>query len=120
VSTMEVRHTLEALANGIDPVTGEVLADWSPCHHPPVIRALFYAARPLERLVKPARSSHLSGNAGKPWSKEEDATWLEAFDQGVSVKELAERHARTRGSIESRLVRHGRWAAAASQDFKVR
>lgn len=108
MSPTEAKQTLEALANGIDPSTGEVFAEQGPYHHPQIIRALFYAVRELEKLEKPARSSQLPGNAGKPWSTEEDARLLQAFDEGIPVKELAERHARTKGSIESRLIRHGR------------
>jgi hypothetical protein len=104
----EAKQTLEALANGIDPVTGEIFSGASPFDHPQVIRALFCAVRELDKREKRARPRDLPDNAGKPWPEEEDARLLNGFDAGVPVKELAERHARTRGSIESRLIRHGR------------
>ena len=34
---------LHALANGVDPVTGEVLPESSPYNNPAVIRALYHA-----------------------------------------------------------------------------
>jgi len=113
MSPAEAKKILEALANGIDPFTGEVLPEQGPFHHPQTIRALFCAVRELEKQEKPARNAQQPGNAGKPWSTEEDESLVKAFDEGVSVKELANRHARTKGSIESRLIRHGRLQGAA-------
>jgi hypothetical protein len=37
-------------ANGINPITGEILPDASPYNDPAVIRALFEALRALEKL----------------------------------------------------------------------
>lgn len=104
----QARQILETLANGVDPSTGEVLAGKSPFNDLQVIRALFYGVRELEKLQKATRSRSQPANAGKPWTKEEDASLLEAFDAGKPVKELADRHGRTKGAIQSRLVRHGR------------
>ncbi len=36
----EAKDVVEALANGVDPVTGEVFAEDSPCNDPRIIRAL--------------------------------------------------------------------------------
>jgi hypothetical protein len=112
MSPAEAKQILEVLANGVDPLTGEIIFERSPFNRPQVIRALFCAVRELEKLDKRKRSNHLPDNAGKPWSEEEDARLLDAFDAGTPVKELAERHARTKGSIESRLMRHGRLQGA--------
>jgi hypothetical protein len=109
----ETKQVLEAMANGVNPRTGEVFSEQSLFNHPQVIRALFCAVRALEKCEKRARPSHLPDNAGKPWSEEEDAKLLEAFDAGTPVKELTEQHARTKGSIEARLIRHGRLQDAA-------
>lgn len=103
----QAKQILETLASGVDPSTGEALAEQSPFNDLQVIRALFYAVRELEKLQSP-RSRAQPGNAGKPWTKEEDASLVQAFDAGMAVGELAERHARTKGAIQSRLMRHGR------------
>ena len=45
---------VEALANGIDPITGELLPSESPYNHPDVIRALFTT---LELAKNPAKKA---------------------------------------------------------------
>lgn len=107
----QAKQILETLANGVDPSTGEVLAERSPFNDLQVIRALFYAVRELEKLQKATRSRPQPANAGKPWAKKEDASLVEAFDAGTPVNELAQRHGRTKGAIQSRLMRHGRLQA---------
>jgi hypothetical protein len=47
-------------------------------------------------------------NAGKPWNLAEDEELIRAFDAGVSINALAAKHQRTAGSINARLMRHGR------------
>jgi hypothetical protein len=103
---------VSALANGVDPLTGELFSVESPYQSPDVIRALYCAVRALEaagrrRTRGPAAASN---NAGKPWSEEEDRQLLTAFDGGRPLAELAQSHGRTRGGIQARLVRHGRLA----------
>ncbi len=99
-----------ALANGVNPLTGEVFAVESPYQSPEVIRALYCAVRALEttgRRRTRAQGS-ASSNAGKPWTDDEDRRLLSAFDGGRPLAELAQAHGRTRGGIQARLVRHGR------------
>ncbi|RUL70199.1 hypothetical protein [Dyella choica] len=110
----EARQILETLVNGVDPATGEVLAEQTPFNRLVVVRALFQAIRALEQREKPARTRPQPGNAGKPWSKEEDKSLLEAYDAGAPIKHLAEEHARTKGAIQSRLLRHGRLQPATA------
>ena len=103
---------VSALANGVDPLTGELFSVDSPYQSPDVIRALYCAVRALEaagrrRTRGPAAASN---NAGKPWSEDEDRQLLTAFDGGRPLAELAQSHGRTRGGIQARLVRHGRLA----------
>jgi hypothetical protein len=99
-----------ALANGVNPLTGEVFAADSPYQAPDVIRALYSAVRALEAASRRRTrvQSTASGNAGKPWSDEEDRQLLSGFDSGRTLAELAQAHGRTRGGIQARLVRHGR------------
>ena len=106
----EAKQIIEVLAGGVDPATGEVLPDDSPLSSPHVIRALFIAAKALEVMAtKPARPAVAApGNAGKPWTEEEDQRLLATFDAGTPVAALARTHERTTGSINSRLIRLGR------------
>lgn len=103
----EARHIVQGLASGIDATTGEVLLEGGPLSQAHVIRALFLAARALEQAAAKA-ARPLPGQAGKPWSEEEDQRLATSFDAGTPVAELARIHARSRGAITSRLVRLGR------------
>jgi hypothetical protein len=109
MSPMEAKKIIEALAAGIDPETGESLPSESILNSPRVIRALYAADAALTKAVKRGdRESSIPVNAGRAWSEEEDEALLANFDSGIPVEEIAQRHARTRGAITSRLVRHGR------------
>jgi hypothetical protein len=104
----EAKFIIDALASGVDPVTGEILSTESIFNQPSVIRALFLASRALENVEKKEESGKLSpGNAGNPWSDIEDAELLVEFNKGLSVKEIATKHDRTQGAITSRLLRLG-------------
>ena len=108
MSPSEAKALLEALANGIDPRTGEVQAEGSAFAHPPLIRALFLACSALEHLEKrEKRAQSLPDNAGKPWSETEDEHLKAAFSAGATAKELAAQHGRTAGAIASRLIKLG-------------
>ena len=105
----EALETVEALAHGIDPVTGEILPEDSPFNHPRIIRALFLSINALERLKEgKSRASDSPRNAGKPWTKEDDQTLLEGYDRGNGAKVIAQQCFRTQGAISARLVRLGR------------
>ena len=106
---LEAKKIIDALANGIDPETGEILPSQSTLNSPQVIRALFVAVSALERAIRLAdRDNSLPKNAGRSWSDEEDKQLLVIFGSGTPVKEIAARHGRTLGAITSRLVRLGK------------
>jgi hypothetical protein len=48
-------------------------------------------------------------NAGKSWETSEDDQLIASFDSGMSIKELALKHQRTSGAIQSRLVKLGKF-----------
>lgn len=109
MSPAEAKSIIEALANGINPDTGERLPNKSPFNEPQIIRALFTAAQFLTpATVKQAKRTTSPENAGKPWSEAEDSELLSEFDAGQSVKSIALSHGRTHGAITSRLIRLGR------------
>ncbi|MDE2058499.1 MAG: hypothetical protein KGL31_13980 [candidate division NC10 bacterium] len=109
METSEAIRIIEALANGADPVTGELLPESSPYNHPKVIRALFQTLEALERLnERGKRQRIMPPNAGRPWTEEEDRLLSEAFDGGTSMKDLALKHGRTDGAIAARLVKLGK------------
>ena len=54
------REILRTVANGIDPVTGEILPDESPCEKPMVIRALFLMIHAANQRSQPPKSKKLA------------------------------------------------------------
>lgn len=101
---------IESLASGVDPRTGDGVAEDSPLHHPEVIRALFLAVRLIEshgNLVPADSNRSRPARAGEPWSDQEEQRLSEAFQAGVTFAQLAERHQRSRAAISSRLARLG-------------
>jgi hypothetical protein len=97
----DAKKIIEALANGIDPETGEVLPNDSALSQPQTIRALFLASKGLERMVNIPR-------AGQPWTDAEDKELLKSFDAGMPTDRIAKNHERTIGAIKARLLHHGR------------
>jgi hypothetical protein len=103
----EARAIVHTLAQGIHPVTGEVMPQDSPYNAPPVIRALFVVSHALDdTAARPRRES--PPNAGKPWSAEEDEMLDAVFSAGGDMKPLAQALGRTLFALESRLVKLGK------------
>lgn len=78
------------------------LPDASPVNGP-VHAASAAFSSPISSRTPPA-------NAGKPWTESEDQTLCTAFDQGVSIKELAVRHGRSTTALNARLFKLGKIA----------
>ena len=100
---------LEALADGVHPLTGEELPDESLYQNAKVLRALLAAMEALKKdSAREARKAVLPAKAGNPWSDEEDQILVERFEGGMSFAELAKEHGRTEGAIKSRLTKLGK------------
>jgi hypothetical protein len=109
---------VSALANGVNPQTGEMFEIDSPYQAADVIRALYVAVRALElsnRSKVRGNRARLPANAGKPWAEQEDRDLLEKFDAGLSIAQLAQAHDRTLAGIQARLERHGRLSGQGLQ-----
>ena len=98
------KEIISALAEGVDPTTGEILPDNSVCNKGEIVRA-FYAV--LNHLDEKNAKKNMPANAGKPWSADEDEQLLTAYRSGAKLVELSNRHKRTKGSIAARLVKPG-------------
>jgi hypothetical protein len=99
---------LEALAQGINPVTGNQLATASPFDEPLVIRALNTAAQRLRHSSSLSEQPKASPpKVGSGWSADEDQALVRQFRANLPIKSIAENHQRTRGAIQSRLARLG-------------
>jgi hypothetical protein len=99
------RQIIDTLAQGIHPVTGEVIPDDSPYSAAPVLRALFTASKVLGETR--ARRA-LPANTGKPWSAQDDGFLLERFTADADLKELARELERSTYAVQARLVKLGR------------
>lgn len=102
------KELLTTLADGVNPLTGEILEPSELCNQGEIVRALYTVLSALDTAsVKKYKQPE---NAGKPWSKEDDALLSSMFDAGQSKRELCRHFQRTQGSIAARLVRLGKIA----------
>ena len=107
---------VRALADGVNPFTGESYPDQSPYAEPRALRALYSAIDLMSReLEREKRKSRLPANFGKPWSEGEDRALAAAFDAGMPIAEIARKHGRTASSIRLRLEKLGKIDPANSQ-----
>lgn len=111
---------LRALANGVQPASGDKFSADSPYQHPDTVRALFEAIRALEgagatrSAAAPAQEgAPPASGAGARWSEEEEQRLAAAFEAGKTVEEMARAHNRSRAAIEARLVKLGKLDASA-------
>jgi hypothetical protein len=99
--TIEV---IEALANGIDPLTGELLPEDHLLQQPGIVRALFNAVS----LLKSSKDADPGlARQGSSWPADEDEQLKQAFANGTKIAQIAKDHQRTIGAIRSRLKKLG-------------
>jgi len=107
---------VRALADGVNPITGEAYPETSPYAEPRTLRALYSAVDLMAREVeREKRRERLPANFGKPWSEGEDRALTAEFDAGAALQEIARKHARTQSSIRLRLEKLGKIEPAAVQ-----
>jgi hypothetical protein len=100
---------VRALADGVNPVTGEAYPEHSPYAEPRTLRALFSAVDLMQKEVeRERRRERLPANFGKPWTEGEDRLLATEFDAGASLAEIARKHQRTQSSIRLRLEKLGK------------
>ena len=121
---MEITKSIkivEALAQGINPTSGELLPKESPYNDPEVIRAIFgviHALKISRRNVRGSKKSlqekqaenlekGLPANAGIIWTGEEREQLKNQFESGSTFAELANEHGRTVGAIRAELKKQG-------------
>lgn len=106
------RQIIDTLAQGIHPVTGELMPEDSPYNAPPVIRALFAVSQALDNMERPVNAikprKGLPPNAGKPWSAQDDQRLEACFAAGIDLKSIASEIGRTTWGVEARLIKLGK------------
>ena len=107
---------VRALADGVNPVTGEAYPEQSPYAEPRTLRALFSAVDLMAKEVeREKRRERLPANFGKPWTEGEDKALIAEFDNNTPLGEIARRHARTQSSIRLRLEKLGKIEPASQE-----
>jgi hypothetical protein len=109
---MEIQEALKimrALANGVNPQTGEALEAASVCRQAETVKALNRALGALAQLEQRERTRPV--NAGRTWTRTEDTQVCEEVRRGIDFHEIAKTHSRTVGSIVARLVKLGKIAS---------
>lgn len=102
------RKLILALAEGIDPITGEVLPTEHVCNNPEIIRAFYTAFNNIDsKSVVSEKKQKTYESAGKRWTAEDDKLLKELYENGVKISEIQKRFMRSRGSIQSRLAKLG-------------
>ena len=79
MDVQRAKELLAVLADGVDPLTGEVLPDDHVCNKGEIVRALHCAVEELSRR----RKKPLPENNGKPWTEELDDELCRLFDGGM-------------------------------------
>ena len=102
------RQILQALVQGVDPLSGAELPAGTILQEADILRALLAGIAALEQTAARAqRRAQLPGNVGRSWSGDEETALVAAFKSGDSLPDIAARHGRTVRAIEARLERLG-------------
>ena len=101
------KQLITMLADGVNPITGEVLAENDSCNQVEVVRALHLILRHLDNPPKKTLKPSLA-NAGKPWTAEEEAVLCRMFDTNCTKKEICTYFKRSTEAIAARLVKLGK------------
>ena len=106
---MDICHAKElltVLADGINPLTGEVLPSSDSCNQVEVVRALHAILKYLDSQNQKTEIQQPK-NAGKPWSKKKKNILINEYNAGFKINEIAKKHKRSNGAIEAKLVQMG-------------
>jgi hypothetical protein len=93
-------EVIEALANGIDPISGEVFPVDSPYQQLEITRVLFNVLNELKK-------ANQASNQGGKWTELDDQKLKVDFNMGLKISELAKTNKRSNGAIRSRLIKLG-------------
>jgi len=106
----EAITTIRALADGLNPTTGEALDAKEACRQAQSVKALNRALAAM--VAQQDREKNRLGNAGRSWSRTEDQQVCEELRLGKDINEMAKAHNRTVPAIAARLVKLGKVAPA--------
>lgn len=96
------KEILTALADGVNPLTGELLPPQDSCNQVEIVRALHTALKELDGVSKTAKQQ--PQNAGKPWTEYELNKLENEYNSRMSIRSIAKEHGRSKGAIEAKLA----------------
>ena len=104
MKTQRACHILQALVQGIDPLTGDELPPGTILQQADVLRALLAGISALEYVAeRESRRSKRPPNVGRAWSEAEVTSLVAAYKRGEPLDKLGELHGRTTRAIQARL-----------------
>jgi hypothetical protein len=118
MENQEALSIVRALACGMNPESGTALEPESICRQPRVVKALNRALGALLQLEQ--REQQRPAQAGRYWSREEDAQVCAEVRRGIDFQEIARSHNRTVPSIVARLIKLGETRPGAPRTEKLR
>ena len=101
---VRAKEIISALAEGVDPTTGEILPDTSVCNKGEIVRA-FYAV--LNHLDEKKPKKNMPAKAGTPWTKEDEDLLVSLYHSGTPKKDICKVLQRSETGIAARLVHLG-------------
>ena len=96
-------QAIEALLDGVDPFTGEIL-DEDHLVNNDLIQSIIIKAQ-TSLLRQRDREERWGASSPEKWTKAEEIKLEEEYKNGLSIKEIAEKHNRTEGAIRNRLAK---------------
>jgi hypothetical protein len=123
VENSEALRIVRALADGVNPETGETLAADSVFQQAQTVRSLERAAVVLETYAEiPDKNRNPSAqieqirlvDPSRPWPPEEDERLYMEFYQSIDFESIAGRLGRSKSEVISRLIKLGKKKTRAS------
>lgn len=101
------KRLLTELSDGVNPLSGEILAEDDSCNQVEIVRALNVVLRFVDTHT-PKGNKQTPENAGLPWSREDEEILCRMYDAGCTRKEICHYFKRSTGAIAARLVKLGK------------
>ena len=102
------KEIIHSLADGVDPLTGQVLSSDHVCNQPDVIRALHIAELALQKDLARPEEGIWHKEYGKVWSQQEIDLLIKSFDRHYTVAQISKQLGRSESGIRAKLVRLGK------------
>lgn len=111
MTSERAREILRCMANGVDPITGEILEADHLCNSPEVIRAIFAAIQAMSGSEETNASTNdrKDGklNAGRKWTQEDLDELKRMHQNGEPMEQICARLQRNERSVLKQLTRLG-------------